>query len=273
MGISWELEGKPASAVYSQNLGALTLLFGFFLLWVGTNATAVDADAEVDNASVPIYVNYRAWLVFVSALVIIVPSTAALDFAFEQGSKPIAYGEKTGIFKLDGSTFARLSQSIIWFSAEPVAVLLETPWLLITGWMIFGLCAFMPFGDGFTIQKFITCIIGFIIGTVYTCRVLPAYWNGDLAEYRKWTYVYYAFMIFLFTTIGVDGQGPLVASMTGVFLIILGQHLDMMEKKRGKYWIQQGESNPHEVAFGYGHPVYVLGWILLCMAMSIPMDV
>ena len=81
------------------------------------------------------------------------------------------------------------------------------------------------------------------------------------------------FFVFLFTTVGVGGEGALIASMTGVILILLGQHIDMLEKKRGKTWLSEGEVNPHEVAFGYAHPVYVMGWLLLCMAMAIPMDV
>lgn len=271
MGLSWEMEGKPSSEVRSQSLGALTLMFGFFLVWVGTNATAYDAESF--QPYVPIYVNYRAWLVFVSALVIIVPSTAALHFAFDQGSKPVEIVEKAGIFKLDGSTLISASKSIAWFSAEPFAAFLETPWPLFTGWMLFGLCAFMPFGGGFTIQKLISCTLGFLIGTTYTFRVLPAYWKGVAGEYKKWLYVYYVFFVFLFTTVGVGGEGALIASMTGVILILLGQHIDMLEKKRGKTWLSEGEVNPHEVAFGYAHPVYVMGWLLLCMAMAIPMDV
>ena len=269
MGLSWEMEGKPASKVYSQCLVALTLILGFFLVWIGTNATVYSADAVA--ACVPIYVNYRGFLVFVSALAIIVPSTAALDFAFAEGSKPVEIGQRITIVILDGSTFARLAESITWISAEPLFKFLETPWPLLTGWLLFGLCAFMPFGQRLNIQQVIACVLASLVGIVYAFRVLPVYWNGNLVEYKKWNYVYYGLMVFLFTTIGVHGQGALVSSMTGAILILLGQYLDMSEKKRGTSWIHQGEENRHEVSFGYGHPVYVVGWLLLCMAMTIPM--
>lgn len=267
MGITWEQEGKPASEVASQHFGAMTLILAFYFIWVGTNGIAMDG---VVGSYVPIFMDYRAWLVFVAAFGIIVPSSMALDFAFDQGSKPIplAFGD---MYKLDGRTCREIAGRFPYFSAGPIGEWMETPWPLFGGWMLFGLCAFMPFGNGASFQKTMAFIICCMIGVVYTARLLPAYWNRD-AGYKRWTYFYYAGMVFLFTAIGVDGQGPLVASMVGAILVLLGQHVELFEKKKGKYWIQQGEDSPRpEVAYSIGHPVYVLGWLLLCLGMSIPM--
>jgi len=244
------------------------MILGFFLIWVGTNACVYDSYADL---YIPIHLNYRGWFVFIATFFVIIPAIMALDFAFDQGSKPIGYDDYGILFELDGKTFEKMARSIPFPAAEHFAGFLETPWIVVSGWTFFGLCAFMPFGGGFTAQKFFACLLAILIGIVYGLCVLPSYWNGELKSYRGWSYVYFAFMMFLFTSIGVDGQYPLITSIMGVIMILLGQHVDMLEKKRGKYWLQGGESNPHEIAFGYGHPLYVLGWLLLSMAMSIPM--
>lgn len=268
MGTTWELEGQPATDISSQNLGALTMILGFFLLWIGTNANDFEYDSSL---FIPIHLDYRAWFVFVAAFAVIIPGVTALDFAFDQGSEPIAYDEKERFMRLDGKTFENAFASVPYFSAEHLVAFLETPWIVVTGWAFFGLCAFLPFGGKFTAQKFFACFICVIIGTIYGLRILPAYWRGDLIQYRWWTYVYYAFMVFLFTTIGVDGEVPLICSMLGVIMLLLGEHISMLEKKKGKYWLHQAESNPRGTAFGCGNPLYVFGWLLLCMAMASPM--
>lgn len=269
MGVTWDFDGKPATRVSPQHLGALSFIFGFFLIWIGTNAVQY-IDGAVAYTFVPIYLNYRTWFVFVSGLFIIVPANLALDYAFDTGSKPVEF-LGGWLYRLDGSTFKEASKEFPYFSLEYFAVILESPWLLVSGWILFGLSAFMPFGAGFSTQKLFACVVGCLIGIVYGLQVLPAYWNGDLALYKRWNYVYYSLTVLLFTAIGIDGQGPLISSMIGVFLILLGQYFEMLEKKRGKFWIQNGESNPREFAFSYGNPTQVLGWIILCMGMSIPM--
>ena len=269
MGITWEVQGRPATDVSPHHLGALCLLYGFFLIWVGTNAVQYE-EGLVVGVYVPLYLNYRSWFVFISGLFIIVPANLALDFAFDNGSQPVDHLVDGWLYKLDGSTFKEISSNFPYFS-QGIGAVVETPWLLIGGWIFFGICAFMPFGNGFTMQKLMASIVASLIGLVYALQVLPAYWRADLPAYKRWNYVYYSGMVILFTSIGLDGSAPLISSMVGVFFILLGQYFEMLEKKRGKFWIQQGQTNPREVAFSYGNPIHVLGWIILCMGMAIPM--
>lgn len=261
MGVTWELEGRPYTDVPVQSLGALTMIYGLFLVWVGTNAQEM---ADIQHRYIPIYLNYRACLVFVAGLGIIVPSLVALDVAFEKGSTPVGYG-------LDGRNFKEASKAITFLALEPIAGSLETSWPFIAGWCLFGLTAFMPFGNGFTVQKLFVLLISFMVGPVYGLKVLPAYWTSEPEEYRKWTYIYYSLMVFLCTSIGIDGETTLIMAMIGAVLILFGQHLDMLEKKRGKVWVEHRQVNPKSVVFGYGHPIYIFGWILVCLAMAIPM--
>jgi hypothetical protein len=202
-------------------------------------------------------------LTFVAAFVIIIPSLLALDLAFDEGSEPVGYS-------LDGRTFVEASKKVTVVTLEPFARVLETPIFFMTGWVLLGLCSFMPFGGGFTWQKLFTCILPIVIGAVYAVLVLPAFWNADLPKFKRWRNVYYVLMVLLFTSVGVHGGAPLIMSMFGVFFVLLGQHFDMLERKRGAWWLQEREINPNPTAFGIGQPIYLIGWILLCLSISIP---
>lgn len=268
MGISWDMEGRPTCDVPSQNLGALTLILGLYLFWVGTNSILLD---EYVRRYIVIHTGYRSWFVFWFAFVHIIPSSMALDFAFDQGSEPaplLAVGE---LYKLDGRTLREVVENLPFCSKSGLlGDALETPWPLLSGWILFGLCSFMPFGNGVTFQEFMTCLICCTTGIIYTFRLLPAYWNRE-ATFRTSTFAYYSSMGLLAITIGVGGQW--VPSIMGILLILLGQHVELFEKKKGKHWIQHGEENPRPtVAYGVGHPIYVLGWLFLCYAMSVPMN-
>lgn len=264
MGVSWDLEGVPSSNIVCQSLGTLALLFGVFLFWIGTNAIReVDFNVPGTILYFPIYTNYKGVLAFVAAFVLIIPSLLALDLAFDEGSEPNG-------FSLDGRTFVEASKQVTAVTLEPFAGLVETPVFFLLGWTLLGLCAFMPFGEGFTIQKIFMCIIPIGIGGVYSLKLLPAYWKADQVEFKTWRNAYHLLMIFLSVATGVGGGAPLLMSMFGVFFILLGQHLDMLERKRGTWWLQERELNPHPTVFGIGQPIYLLGWMFLCLSMAIP---
>jgi hypothetical protein len=265
MGISWEMEGKPSSDVTPHNFGALTLILAGYLIWIGTNATFLDGFLDV---YIPIYMGYRAWFAFFAAFFIVIPSTVVLDFAFAQGAAPIPLA--FGIYQLDGKACRSLVESLLFPNLGFLGEYMETPWPLLCGWFLFGLSSFMPFGNGLSFQNTITFLICCAVGTIYATRLLPAYWNREV-EYKKWTYAYYAGMVCLMVAIGVGGQGALIPSMLGGIFILLGHHVQMSEKKKGNHWIEYGVEKPQpEVVYGLGHPIHVIGWLLLCLGMSIP---
>lgn len=268
MGITWDMYAKPSSEIAAHNLGALTLILAFYLIWVGTNGVIVDQD---DQLYLPIYVNYRAWFVFISAFVIIIPSTIAMDYLFDQGAEPVALGYGD-FYRLDNSTPRDNGEEGASFASSPLGDYLATPWPLLFGWTLFGCSSFMPFGYGVSIQQVTTCFICVLIGAVYSFRLLPAYWNRE-ADFKRWNYVYYVGMIFLLTLIGLQGEALLITPMIGTIFILIGQHMQMFEKKKGNHWIKHGEDNPRpEVAYSIGHPIYIFGWLLLCVGMSFPME-
>jgi hypothetical protein len=78
-------------------------------------------------------------------------------------------------------------------------------------------------------------------------------------------------MILLATAIGVGGGVELILSMSGVALILVGTRALMHERKRGIAWLESQTTNNDPQVYGFGLPLFVLGWIFLCLAMSVPM--
>jgi hypothetical protein len=274
---SWDLKGKPKTNtnVYVQNLGPLLLIFGVFLFWVGTNAVSM---ADLNQNYIPFWTtNTRGWFVFIAGMILIVPGTLALDLAFDEGSLPVVPGFRDVIvYRLDGNTFTELIQKhSTKFDLGWMGRLLETPLLGSIGWFLMGLCSFLPFGvTELTIQKFCTTAVCFSVAAVQFLLVTPALWKSDEEAYTKWTYVYYGLMVSLGICIGVASGIALLLSIFAIGLILAGQRKDMYdERKRGHMWLTGTPPtiNPNPQVYGLGQPIYLIGWIMLCTAMSIPM--
>jgi hypothetical protein len=280
MGITWDSEGKPQSSsqVYVQNLATPLLVLGVFLFWIGTNVVLM---ADLNQTYLPIWTTVsRSWCVFLAGMLLIVPAIMALDFAFDQGSQPVAVQETLNLYKLDGSTFTRLLSDVRWVPGAFVATVLESPILLALGWTLMALTCFLPFGlTELTIQQFCAMTICFAMAPVYGIFVLPALWKGDSASFTRWSYGYYGLMVLWATSIGIRGGIALLLSIFGVLLVLVGHRWDLYERKRGIPWLATniGDASTNTTretlaqAYGIGQPVGFIGWILLCLAMSIPM--
>ncbi|VEU39793.1 unnamed protein product [Pseudo-nitzschia multistriata] len=277
MGYTWFTEGKPRStaSITIQNMGPLLLIFGVFLLWVGTNAIYM---VDLNQSYIPFWTTaVRGWVVFIAGMFLIVPAHMALDRAFDQGSQPVVPGFRdTYVYKMDGTTFAALArENITRFDLAWMARLLETPLLGSIGWILMGLCSFMPFGimDP-TIQKFFTMFLCFAVPPVQFVLLTPAFWRSDRADFLKWMRVYCALMVALVVAIGHSSGIAFLFSFIGMGLIYGGKRKDFHdERKRGNLWLTESppSANPSPQVYGLGQPLHVLGWILFCTAMSVPM--
>jgi uncharacterized membrane protein YccF (DUF307 family) len=66
MGDSWEQEGKPNPNPVVYNIGAPLFVWGWFLFWVGMAATTDIAENWQELKGLPIYLNVRTLLAFLS---------------------------------------------------------------------------------------------------------------------------------------------------------------------------------------------------------------
>lgn len=279
MGISWDWEGKPKSSseVYVQNLATPLLLLGVFLLWIGTNVVLM---ADLNMTYLPIWTTVsRSWCVFLAGMLLIVPAHMALDFAFDQGSQPVVVNETFHVYKLDGSTFTSLLADVRWVPETFVATVLESPIWLALGWTLMALTCFLPFGvTQLTVQQFCSMAVCIAMAPVYGMFVLPGLWKGDLASFTRWSYGYYGLMALWAASIGIKGGVALLLSVIGVLFVLVGHRWDLYERKRGVPWLATNMGDANELAlktipqaYGIGQPLNIIGWVLLCLAMSIPM--
>eukprot|EP00173_Palmaria_palmata_P002219 Plantae.Rhodophyta-Palmaria_palmata.ctg23843.p1 GENE.Plantae.Rhodophyta-Palmaria_palmata.ctg23843~~Plantae.Rhodophyta-Palmaria_palmata.ctg23843.p1 ORF type:complete len:215 (-),score=11.60 Plantae.Rhodophyta-Palmaria_palmata.ctg23843:41-634(-) len=197
-------------------------------------------------------------------MVYVIPAWSALNYAFDQGSEPSTWAS------LDGRTFAKMSADNASVAMGPIARLVETPMLFCFGWVLLGATAFFPW-EGATIQRSLGCTLPCLIGVLYAFKINPAYWAADTSDYKRWNYVFYGLMAGFATTVGVQGGDELILAMLGVVLILVGRHVDMLERRRGTWWLKERAINPNPTAYGYGQPVYLVGWILLSLAVAVPM--
>jgi hypothetical protein len=213
-------------------------------------------------------------------MLLIVPAHMALDFAFDQGSQAVVVNERLGIYILDGKTFKNLFADIKYVPETFVATILESPTWLALGWILMAVTCFLPFGvTVLTVQQFCCMAICIAMAPVYGMFVLPSLWNGNLASFTKWSYGYYGLMMAWATSIGIGGGIALLLSVAGVLFVLVGHRWDLYERKRGMPWLAtnmgdaSGEATLKTVpqVYGIGQPLGIFGWILLCLAMSIPM--
>jgi hypothetical protein len=122
MGDSWEQEGKPNPNPVVYNMGGPLFVFGWFLFWVGMAAQATTDD--ITTAGIPIYLNLRSAVAFLSACGM-VPVVMCLDYAHDEGAEFLGFGT-------DGRFFGRFMES-------PVPFLLA--------WTFFGFSSWLPISD------------------------------------------------------------------------------------------------------------------------------
>jgi hypothetical protein len=261
MGAAWDLHGVVNPKFVVQNFGGLMMIVGLFLVWIGTNALNRSFEYYT-YLYLPIYETPRCLLACLSGLLIIVPSVLARDYAFDEGSKPVGEG-----YRLDGSNFIRITKN------ERLGKILESPLLCILGWLLFGICSFLHIGVSFeySLQRWFSFLLCLFAGLVDALLAQQAFWQANAAAHYRWTRLFYIAKAFLAITIGIDGGVPLVLSVLGVVAIAAGEKWSLVDRKRGELWLQSRTVNPKATAFGPGLPTFMIGWILMCLAMSLPM--
>jgi hypothetical protein len=72
--------------------------------------------------------------------------------------------------------------------------------------------------------------------------------------------------------LGFSGGIRLGLSLPGAILIIAGQKTVFGDRKRGDDWMETQEVNPNPIVYSYGEPLFMTGWILMSLVMSIPYE-
>jgi hypothetical protein len=247
MGDSWEQEGKPNPNPVVYNMGGPLFVLGWFIFWVGMAGTT---KAPADSFFLPIYYNLRTIIAFLSGCGM-VPVVMMLDYAHDEGAEFVGFGT-------DGRYFGRFA---------------ETPIPFILAWTFFGAASLLPFdgvGNVSTRQWTIllTCILQGIDAGVL---IQTALYKGDLAAKKRWSVPFVLLFAALAINIGIHGGLALALALPGAVLIILGQKTVFGNRKRGDYWMEHQQVNPNPIVYSAGEPIFMAGWIIISLAMSLPM--
>ncbi len=247
MGDSWEQEGRPNPNPVVYNPGGPLFVFGWFLFWVGMVSTN---QGTLENG-IPIHFNLRTLLSFFAGCGM-VPIVMMIDYAHDEGAEYVGFGT-------DGRFFGRFFESPIPF---------------ITMWTIFGFASFLTIDNAFMnpdLRHWLllaNCILQAVVAGLF---IQTALYKGNLPAKSKLSMVFVLLFLALAFNIGYDGGVARYLAFAGALLAIAGQKTVFGDRKRGDYWMEHNKVNPNPIVYSFGEPFFMLGWILLSLAISIPM--
>jgi hypothetical protein len=175
-----------------------------------------------------------------------------LDYAHDEGS------EFTG-FGTEGKFFGRFFESPI-------------PFLIM--WSLFGFSSFWAIENTMLNLDlrlwllFANCVLQGLVAGVF---IQTALYKRNLGLKNKLSIIFVLLFLTLAINIGFDGGVPRYLAIVGAVLVIMGQKTVFANRKRGDYWMENDAVNPNPIVYSVGEPLFMLGWILLSIAMSIPM--
>lgn len=249
MGDSWEQEGRPNPNPIVYNPGGPLFVLGWFLFWVGMAST----NQGILENGIPIHFNIRTALAFFAG-VGMVPIVMMIDHAHDEGGKYVGYGTS-------GAHYTRLFESPI-------------PFLFM--WTLFGLSSFFAIDNTFTtpdLRKWLLLANCIIQAIVAGHLIQTALYVGNASLKNRYSIVFVILFLLLAFNIGFDGGLAPYLALPGVLCVIAGQKTSFADRKRGDYWMSHNmEVNPNPIVYTVGQPLFMLGWILLALAISLPMS-
>lgn len=275
MGTLWEESGKPNFHPIVYNMGGPLFVLGWFILWLGTSGVPVDNILKTDlymdlpdlPPYLPIFLNWRTWLAFMGGCAM-VPVVRFLDFSHDEDGPWLGENDEGKVFGkwylgTDGSYFG---------------VFLESPWPFVMAWTCFGFSSFFAYDNSIDagwrqILLLINCLLQGVDAGILIQANLYA---GNMEGKQKFSMPFVLLFVLLAINIGSAWRWhALIMSIPGAILIILGQKTVFGARKRGDYTMQnKGQANPYETVFVYswGEVFFMMGWIIICWAMSFPDD-
>ena len=248
MGDTWEQEARPNPNPIVYNPGAPLFVFGWFLFWVGMASTN---QGTLDNG-IPFYFNLRSAMAFFAGCGM-VPIVMMIDYAHDEGAEYVGFGT-------DGTYFGRFFES-------PV------PFFIM--WTIFGVSSFVAIDNTFVqpdIRKWLLLANCLAQATMAGIFIQTALYKGNLPLKSKLSMGFVVLFLLLAFNIGYEKDLSIYLAFAGAMFAIAGQKTIFGDRKRGDYWMKHNEVNPNPIVYSYGELFFMTGWILLSIAIAIPMN-
>jgi hypothetical protein len=115
-------------------------------------------------------------------------------------------------------------------------------------------------------------VLAICVAQAITAGVLiqTALYKGDMPGKNKWSVLFVLLFVSLVITLSFGG-GLALLSIPGAILVIAGQKTVFKDRKRGDHFMAHHENNPNPIVYSVGEPLFMTGWILLSLAVAMPM--
>jgi len=273
MGTLWETTGMPNFHPIVYNMGGPLFVWGWFFFWVGVSAMPGQMGKNIyespgNSFSLPLFLNWRTMLAFGGGCAM-VPVVGFLDYSHDEDGPWC--GENNEEPK---AVFSRW-----WLGTDGTyfGLFLESPWPFVMAWTIFGISSFfgadnsIHWNDWRAQLMFLNCVAQGIDAGILIQANLYA---GNMAGKNKFSIPFVFLFICLAINIGSHWNWQALGlALPGAVLIVLGQKTVFAARKRGDYTMQnQGKANPYGQVFVYswGEVFFMMGWIIICWAASMP---
>lgn len=179
-----------------------------------------------------------------------VPVVLLVDYAHDEGAEFLGFGT-------DGRFFGRF-----W----------ESPIPFVLAWTLFGVSSLLPVSDFASVTTLQWIILANCVlqGIDAGILIQTALYKGDMAGKTRWSIPFVLLFLALAVEIGLGAGGFAWFALLGAFLIVLGQKTVFGDRRRGDYWMENGVVNPNPIVYSAGEPIFMLGWIIMWLTISIP---
>ena len=252
-------------------MGGPLFVWGWFILWMGIscvpmNVSKHDIYPDIPHrAYLPLFLNWRTSLSFFAGCGMI-PVVGFLDYAHDLNAMWLGENDEGRVF-----TNWHLGTNGAHFG-----LFLESPWPFVMMFGLFGAASFLSYDDEIKggVREIILVVNCILQGVVAGILIQQNLYAGNMAGKKMYSLPFALLFVTLAFNIGSRWDWhALLFSLPGAMLIILGQKTVFGARRRGDYTMQNGgEANPYDRVFVYnwGEVFFMMGWILICWAMSLP---
>lgn len=138
-------------------------------------------------------------------------------------------------------------------------------------WTGFGAASLLNLEDGPGPRQYVivaNCVLQGIVAGVF---IQTALYKADMAAKTRFSMGFVLLFLSLAINIGIHGGLALFLSLSGAFLIVLGQKTVFGDRLRGDFFMAHGgQTNPNPIVYSYGELFFMAGWISISLGMALP---
>ena len=140
-------------------------------------------------------------------------------------------------------------------------------------WTLFGLVNFIDPDNSLaepTTRTILILVICLVMGVFVGVFIQTAIYKGNAPLMSKLSMGFVTLLALLAIAVSFAGGAAPYLVVPGVIMVAMSQRQLVQDRKRGKYWMANGEPNPSPIVYSVGALMFPAGWILASWAISLP---